>query len=464
MENSLKNQTSFKNPLAQPFTFFSLLRFAAPAIGMMTIISLYTAVDGIFIGRFAGDTALAASNIAYPAINLIFGIAIMLAAGGSSLVAKALGEKQPALAARHFTLIAAAAAGIGFVLALAGFALLAPFLRLLGATPHLLPYCYDYLGALLFFTPFIILKTVFDAFFIADGRPGLGFTISLASGIINALLDWLFLDAWAWGIGGAGLATGIANMLAATAGLLYFASYSRSLRFRAFTFRPRVIGRTALNGMSEMVTQLSVGIITYLFNLITFAWAGENGVASISVIFYMEMLLNSAFLGFTNGIAPVFSYHYGAQNYGMLCRLIRLSLSSIALASLIAFISARLFAAPLIHLFLPADSSTYALTLHGFELFALSFPLCGFNIFAIGFFTAISHARISSFCSFARNLAGISLFLLILPKFWGLNGVWLAVPAADLCMLIFSLFLLHEQFAQFRHTNARIKKNEIPIH
>ncbi len=453
-----RQNLSSHNPLNRSFTLASLLRFAAPAIGMMLTLSLYSIIDGIFIGRFVGDTALAASNIVYPAFNLVLGIAIMLASGGSALVAKTLGEQLPDKASQYFTQLLLAAFCIGIFLEIFIFGFSTPLLQLLGAKGAMLAPAQDYLKSMMLFTPFFIVKAIFDNFFIADGRPLFGFLVSLASGLANTLLDALFICVFGCGIFGAGLATGLANVLASLAGLIYFKYFSRGLHFCRFHFHFTVLRQASSNGISEMVTQLSVGITTYLFNLITFAWAGESGVAAISIIFYVEMLLTSAYLGFTNGVAPIFSYQYGARSFPELQKLTRLSLTFILPTAFLSFTAAHFFAAPLIQLFLPHAGHAYALTLQGFRLFSFSFLLCGFNIFTIGFFTAISHGRLSALCSFARNLAGIVCFLLILPKFLGINGIWLAVPAADLCVLLLSLYLLHEQDREFQQKNSLQKK------
>ena len=303
-------------PLAQRFSASGLLRFAAPSIGMMLVIALYTVTDGIFIGRFAGADALAASNIVYPVINLLLGLAIMLASGGSALVAKTLGEGEAAHAREYFSLIVCAGTVVGLVFALAAFLLRVPLLTALGASAHLWADCAGYLLALLPFFPFAAAMLIFNAFYIADGRPAYGFFVSIASGLANALLDYVFLAQLGLGIAGAGLATGLSYLLAAAIGLVYFARFSHTLRLVRTPLRPRVLLCASYNGLSEMVTQLSVGVTTFLFNLMTFAYMGEDGVAAISVILYAEMLLTSLLLGFTNGVAPVFSYHYGARRGG----------------------------------------------------------------------------------------------------------------------------------------------------
>ncbi len=437
------------NPLSYHHSMWSLLMFATPSIGMMIVISLYTVTDGIFIGRFVGSDALAASNIVYPAFNLVLGLAIMLASGGSALVAKTLGEDNRELAHRRFTLITISGVVISTSLALTLWLFMEPLLAFLGASPALYEECVNYIVTLLPFFPAAALMLIFNAFFIADGRPIQGFLVSLVSGILNAVLDYLFMAKMGLGIAGAALGTGLGETAAALIGLHYFACRSRLIGFRKPDMEWRALGQAMYNGSSELVTELSIGVTTFLFNVITFAWAGEDGVAAISVILYAEMLLTSVLVGFSNGIAPIFSYQFGAKNYRELLRLMKLALLGIALFSLTAFIGSRVLAEPLIHLFLPDGGSAYSITVNGFLLFGFSFLLSGFNLFTSGFFTAISDGKTSAIASFARNLAGIVIFLLLLPKLIGFSGVWLAVPAADLAAVLLSAFLLYEQRRSF---------------
>ena len=291
------------NTLAKHFSLGGLLRFAAPSVGMMLVISIYTVTDGIFIGRYAGSLALAASNIVYPALNLVFGLSIMLSSGGSALVAKTLGEGYAALARSRFTLLAVVGAALGILLAGAVFLFMEPILTLLGASPELYADCRVYLSANMFFAPFVVLMIIFNAFYIADGRPVQGFFVSLTAGLVNIGLDYVFLAHFGMGIFGAGLATGLSDVVAAVLGLVYFSRYSRTLAFERFSFVVRPLFQALYNGSSEMVTQLSVGITTYLFNLVTFSYAGADGVAAISVILYAEMLLTAILMGFANGVA-----------------------------------------------------------------------------------------------------------------------------------------------------------------
>ena len=186
----------------------------------------------------------------------------------------------------------------------------------------------------------------------------------------------------------------------------------------------------------------------------TFSYAGADGVAAISVILYAEMLLTAILMGFANGVAPVFSYQFGAKGYAELLRLLRLSLGIIFLFGILSFAAAQVFAAPLMALFLPDGGHAYVLALGGFLLFSWSFSLCGFNLFASTFFTAISDGRMSAILSFVRNLVGIVVFLMLLPHFFGLDGAWLAVPAADLTAVLLSFRQLWGAACSFREEKA----------
>lgn len=456
-ERKMFMRKNTRNPLSYHHSMWSLLKFAAPAIGMMIVISLYTVTDGIFIGRYVGSDALAASNIVYPAFNLVLGLAIMLASGGSALVAKTLGEGNRELASRRFTLITISGVVLSLILALTLWLFMEPLLGFLGASPALYPECENYIMTLLPFFPAAAMMMIFNALFIADGRPIQGFAVSVVSGILNACLDYLFMAQMGMGIAGAALGTGLGETAAAIIGIHYFACRSRMIRFMRPVLELRTLMQAMYNGSSELVTELSVGLTTFLFNVITFSWAGEDGVAAISVILYAEMLLTSILVGFNNGIAPIFSYQYGAKNYQELLRLMRLALLSIAAFSLLSFSASRILAEPLISLFLPNGGSAYNITVNGFLLFGFSFLLSGFNLFTSGFFTAISDGRTSAIASFARNFAGIVIFLLLLPNLIGFSGVWLAVPAADLAAALLSAFLLYEQRQNFSTLHREYK-------
>ncbi|MDD6076942.1 MAG: MATE family efflux transporter, partial [Clostridiales bacterium] len=261
-----------------------------------------------------------------------------------------------------------------------------------------------------------------------------------------------------WGIAGAAFATGIGYLAAAAVGFVYFTHYSKTLHF----VRPRLglsalrdLGQTMFNGSSELVTELAIGITTFLFNTVTFLYAGEDGIAAITVILYTEMLMTSILMGFSTGIAPIFSYQFGAKNGRALRRLMRQALKVLALFGLLSFAASQLFGDTIVELFLPQGGHVAEITEQGFILYSFSFLLVGFNLFTSGFFTAISNGPVSALSSFVRNLAAIVVFLLILPHFLGLTGVWLAVPAADFAAVLLNGALLAWAYRHFQEPMPR---------
>ena len=429
------------NSLAREFRFFSLLRFALPTIVMMLVLSFYTIVDGIFVARFVGSNALSSINISMPLINIIAGIGIMFATGGSAIVAKEVGEGKEEHARKHFTLIVLASTFVGVLFLLVGLFFTGPIVRALGATEVLYDDCYVYSYICLLFAPANIIKCLFDYFMVTAGKPQLGLLNSVLGGIINIVLDYVFIVPMNMGVAGAAIATGLGQLLPAVIGIFYFLFGKNTLHFQKPVFAGKMLAHCCVNGASEMVTNLSMGITTFLFNMAMLHYLGENGVAAITIVLYAQFLMVSIFLGFTSGVAPIISFHYGAQNWKQEHRIIRYCYVFIVVSSVIILVLSYIFAPFLMGIFSPQGTEVYEIALHGFYLFAVSFLLVGVNIFASGMFTAFSNGVISGFLSLLRTLVFVVLGIVLLPWIWDLDGVWLTIPAAELGAILFSLFL-----------------------
>lgn len=435
----MNNRPSFDNVLAQKFNPFSLLRFAFPTIAMMIFMGLYTIVDTIFVARFVNEYALSAINIVCPVINITVGLGTMLAAGGNAIISRKMGSGMIQEAKENFTLLIITGAVLGFFITVIGLCCFKPIIYGLGASELLFPYCRAYLMIILFFIPANILQTLFQNLFVTAGRPEIGFTISIIAGLANIIFDYLFIVFADMGIAGAALGTGIGYLLPGIVGLFYFSKNTGMLSFCKPKFDFKVLFESCFNGSSEMVGQLAAAITTLLFNQTMISIAGESGVAAITIMIYSQFLLNTLYIGFSMGVAPVIGYNYGSKNIEQQKTIFRICIKFVMAVSLIIFLICLLGNRFIVILFADRSSDVYQLSTHGFSIFAYSFLFCGLNIFTSAMFTAFSNGKVSAILSLLRTFGFVTTGLLIFPKICGITGVWLAVPIAECIVFMISI-------------------------
>ncbi|MPQ43839.1 MATE family efflux transporter [Clostridium tarantellae] len=427
---------------SKKFNFSEFMKFVAPAILSMVFISLYTIIDGIFVSTLIGSDALASINITLPIINLIFGIAIMFGTGGSALVAIKLGEKKFKNANKSFSLLFIVAALIGILFSLFCFVFITPICKFLGATESLLPYCISYGRIIAIFIPIFIIKTMLEFFVRTDGNFNFSLLLSIIGGLINIIFDYVFIKILGIGIAGAALATGLGVLISALLGIWYFTSSKSTLKFTKPNFDFNLLRDTLINGSSEMVTELSTAITTLLFNMLTLKYAGENGVAALTIILYAHFLLVSTYLGFSSGIAPLISYNYGAKNTDKLKETYKYSKIFILNSSIIIFIIALLFSKNIVGIFVEQTNDVFYLALSGMKIFSFSFLFVGINIFASSLFTSFSNGKLSAIISFSRTFVFILIGAFILPLIFKINGIWLTVPFSEILTVIISILFI----------------------
>ena len=302
------------NILDQNWRPISLLRFAFPTIVMMIFMGLYTIVDTIFVAQYVNTDALSSINIVCPIINLTVGLGTMLATGGNAIVSRKMGAGKQQEAKEDFTLLVITGAVIGFIILLSGTIWINRIIYILGANSVLFPYCKDYLMVLFLFIPANMLQTIFSNLFVTAGKPGLGFGLSILAGIANIVFDYVFIVLCDLGIMGAAIGTGFGYLIPTIAGITYFIRSKGNLSFVRTRMKWSIVKESCLNGSSEMVSQLATAITTFLFNITMIRLLGEDGVAAITIIIYSQFLLNTLYIGFSMGIAPVIGFNYGKKN------------------------------------------------------------------------------------------------------------------------------------------------------
>lgn len=428
----------------QHFTPVRLLKFAIPSIIMMLFMSLYTIIDGIFISRFIGSNALSSLNIVFPIFSISISIATMLATGGNAIISKYMGQGNYKKARQSLSLFVFITVIISLTVLILTRTFLVPISRFLGATDILLYDCVSYLGTYILFISACMLQTLFQSYLVTAGHPAIGLALTVCAGIFNAVLDYVFIVIFKMGIAGAALATGIGECIPAISGLLFFTFSKKELHFTRFKFMPKELLLACYNGSSEMVTQLSNAVITFLFNIILLRLAGETGIAAITILLYGQFAFNAFYMGFSIGIAPIIGFQYGASGKSELKNIYKISFIFVAISSVIITATAILLSPYIIGIF-TNDPATYELAYTGFRIFAINFLLSGVNIVSSGFFTALSNGKISAVISFCRTLIFTIASLLILPEFIGINGVWLAIPVAEL-LTAFVCFYMHKKY------------------
>lgn len=447
--------------LAKKHDALSLLKFALPTIVMLVVMSLYTIVDGIFVSHYVGTNALSAINIVYPFQSITVAVAIMLGTGGNAIVAKRLGEGKQEEAQKNFTLLVISGIVFGIIFCILGLIFLDPIIHMLGANESFAGYCRDYLFIILLFTPASIVQLLFQSFLVTEGKPALGMVLTIAAGAANVVLDYLFMGIFHMGIEGAAWGTTFSYMIPAVFGLLYFCKKKAVLRFKKTRFNKRVLLRSCSNGSSEMVSQLSVGMITLLFNYMMLAYVGEDGVAAITVILYMQFSLTAAFIGFSNGVAPIISYNYGKRDTSQLKTLFTICTRTILVLSGLITLISMVFARQIVGCFLKPDTAAFALTLRGFYIFSINYLAAGINIFGSAYYTALSDGKTSATISFLRTFGLILLSALFLPKLFHVDGIWLMVPFAEFITTIIVFYLFTHKKGYEEETAPPLKESSL---
>ena len=429
--------------LSDHFTYSRLLRFTLPSIAMMIFTSIYGVVDGIFVSNFAGKTPFAALNLIMPYVMVFGTLGFMLGTGGTALVSMTLGMGDRKKANEIFSLLTYTAIFGGIALTLLSIAFMRPAAKLLGGQGQMLEDAVTYGCIVQSALTAYILQFAFQSFCVAAEKPNLSLTMTVASGCANIVLDWLLVGILRWGLVGAAVATAAAQIIGAIIPIVYFARPNPSLlRLGRCRFDGRALLRTAVNGSSELMSNLSMSLVSMLYNFQLMAHAGENGIAAYGVIMYVNFIFIAVFIGLSIGAAPIVGFNHGAQHHRELQNVLRKCLMLIGLFGLVLTLAAEVIARPLAGIFVSYDPGLHDMTTRGFRIYILSFLLCGFNIYGSSFFTALNNGLISALISFLRTLVFQIGAVLVLPMLFKLDGIWWSVVAAELGSLALTAFFL----------------------
>lgn len=426
--------------LSDHFTYRRLIRFVIPSVAMMILTSIYGVVDGLFVSNFVGKTPFAAVNLVIPFTMILGAFGFMLGTGGTALVAKTLGEGRQEEANRIFSMLIYFALGLGVLLTIFGIAVLKRIVIKMGADDAMLRHCMIYGRIVLLGIPFYMLQNMFQNFLIAAEKPQLGLIVTIAAGVTNMVLDALFIAVLGWGVAGAAAATALGQCVG---GLIPFVYFARKNSSRLALVKTKLLGgallRTCTNGSSELVSNISMSSVGMLYNAQLMKVAGENGVAAYGVILYVNFIFIAIYLGYAYGSAPIVAFNYGAGKKAELQNVLKKSLKLLLGTGIVLLSIGVLFAGVLSGLFVGYDAQLYAMTVRGLRFYAVSFLLSGFNIYGSSFFTALNNGVVSAVISFLRTVVFEVAAVLILPLFFGLDGVWCAITVAELASILITI-------------------------
>ena len=432
-----------KIQLSDHFTYGKLLRYTLPSIVMLVFTSIYGVVDGFFVSNFVGKVPFTAVNFIMPVLMILGAFGFMFGTGGGALIAKTLGEGKPEKANGLFSLIVYVSAACGVVLGVLGMVSIRPAASALGAQGQLLEDSVAYARIVLMAVPAYILQFEFQCLFSTSEKPVLGLYVTIAAGCTNMVLDALFVAVLHWGLEGAAAATALSQFVGGAVPLIYFARPNGSLlRLGRADLDGRALWRACTNGASELMSNISMSVVSMLYNVQLLKYAGEDGVAAYGVLMYVSLVFQAVFIGYAVGTAPVIGYHYGAQHHEELRGLRRRSMAIVAAFAAAMFAAAQWLGRPLSLLFVGYDEGLLSMTVRAFSIFSFCFLFSGFAIFGSSFFTALNDGLVSAAISFLRTLVFQVAAVLLFPLVWGVDGIWLSIVAAEvLAVAVTAAFL-----------------------
>lgn len=418
------------------------MKYALPGVAGLLFLGIQSVIDGIVLGRFVGANALASVNLVLPCYSLISAFAIVMGIGGQTLVSISLGRGDKQEANNALRSVFVFLLGMSVVVSLVIFLSAGKIASFLGANEVLLPDAVHYIRALVPFFPLLCVMFFGDYIIKAMGHPLYATSVMGMTVVLNIVLDLVFVAVLGWGVMGAGLATGIAFTMGACFNVPRLFSRHEVVAVQRGRYDQRLVWNAFYNGSSEGMSELSVAITVFLFNITMMRYLGESGVAAFTAINYILFIGTTVFLGISDGIIPIIGYNYGAGQQERIKSILKLAARTNSLIGIGLFLL-LLFGEQVIGLFFKDHGSeAFEIASRGVSIYCFAFLLCGLNILASSYFTAIGNAKISIIISALRGLVFVGIGILVLPTVFGIDAIWYDVPIAEICTLSVSFWLV----------------------
>ena len=419
-------------------------RCAIPSMITMAFGALYQIADGLFVGRFIGEDALAAINLIMPIIMIIFGFSNLIATGASVRISVLLGEKKREEASQVFCFTLKLIFFISCVIGISGYVFASPFVRFLapGASAKAIEYGITYIRVYAAFAPLMLLYHATDNYLRACGKEKASMWIGIATQAFNIILDIILIVFLGQGVWAAAFTSCLSMAIGALVSLSLFRKHRLDLYYTKGTIKRAVLIRIVANGSSEFFGSVSMSVMSIVFNFFLLKYGGTTAVAAFSVIMYVDSIIGMLVFGMADALQPAISYCYGARLMGKVKAIFgRVIIGAVILssASLLFMMFAGEFVSPLF--VKPEDTELLAVSITGMKLFSLSYLTGWVDMCFSSYFTALERPKRSMLTSFFGTLVFPIAALFILTEFLQLNGVWLSALASCTVSAIFTMIL-----------------------
>jgi putative MATE family efflux protein len=442
-----------------------LLKFSVPAIIGMLVNALYNMVDRIFIGNWVGSLGIAGITIGFPIMLVIMACAMLIGIGSTSLLSIKLGEQKrdeaELIVGNGMVLLIV----ISLVIAIPGLIFLEPLLKLFGASAAVLPYAKDYLSIILWGTVFQSIGFGMNNYIRAEGNPKIAMFTMLIGAVLNTILDPIFIFVFDWGIRGAAYATILSQGVSAAWVLMYFFGGQSMLKIRLVNLKlnPSLVGKIVVFGSAPFVMQLAASLLNVIMNKSLIQYGGDIDIAAMGAVTIIITLILMPIFGINQGVQPIIGYNYGAKKFNRVKEALKLAVMAATGITTIGFIVTRLFPVQLIAIFNRTDQALINAGSYTLRIFLIFLPIIGFQIISANYFQAVGKPKQAAFLSLSRQVVIFIPALLILPRFYGLKGVLMAGPVADLgSSVITGIWLFMElRRLEDKHQESKLPKPQV---
>lgn len=412
------------------------LKYVIPAVIAMVISGMQSMIDGLFLGRYAGTDSMASVNIAIPYMQLVMGCTMVVCIGTVSYLARTLGmqnESSDRKGADIFRSSFVTLGAVSVIIMLAGILADRQIAAFLGANDVLMDETASYIHTLAFFVPAVCMMVLFGFTARVLGNPNLYLAATVACLVINVTADYVAIKVLDLGAAGAAAATGLAYLAGFLVTCRPLLDRKSTVNIFKGHFRKKLILHTVFNGSSEGVMSASTAVTIWFFNAALMNYAGEDGVAAFTVINYISNFVILVMFGVSDGIGTLVSYNYGSGKMARVRGILKRALIANFVTGAVIFAVFNIFTGQLIGIFIEEQPYILEMAVHGAHIYSFAFLMNGFNIVQSGYQTAIGNSAESALIAGCRGLIFITAGMMTLPRFMGINGVWVTVPAAELC-------------------------------